>query len=551
MAELGERPAVGGGPQESQGTYARKATGLVREVSPFSTFVFNMAGQPTSVFLATSVFFTLGAFPGGSIWLGFAMALGVALLIAVCYGLFASAIPRSGGDYVLVGRVTHPVIGLISSFFWTSGVILSIAFIALAFVTVALGPSLTAVGLVSGESGLVTAGEDLVTSEGWQFGIGTALILISAVFLVGGWRWTTRIMNGLWVLMMLGLATVFLVLLFKSQDGFVNSFNQFAGTITGEPDTYNSIIDSAGKEGVDTNPAFSMDNTWPTWAAICSLSIFGWLSVYISGEVRRAKDTTQMKVMGLASLVHIGIAVVLAAVFFWKFGHDFFVAINGINGTESYPFAVAPFYTFLTAIAGDSTVLAWWLLITFVAASPLLMIPNITIAVRTLFAWALDGLLPAQIARVSPRTHAPNTAIAVVVVLSIAVLGWAVTNGEDFFSVLVEAVLVQLIAMTLIGIAAVLLPYRRPEAWRASATTRRFLGIPIVALAGGLVVIPLVGLFYVFLHNSEAFLIDTGQFWRDAAIVLGAALLTFFIARTARKRQGVDVDKLAAEIPPE
>src|ERR1041384_4142919 len=118
MADVGERATVSGG---QTGTYARKATGLVREVSPFSTLVFNMAGQPTSVLLATSVFLALAAFPGGSIWLGFAMALGVALVISVCYGLFTSAIPRSGGDYVLVGRVTHPVIGLISSFFWTSG----------------------------------------------------------------------------------------------------------------------------------------------------------------------------------------------------------------------------------------------------------------------------------------------------------------------------------------------------------------------------------------------------------------------------------------------
>lgn len=547
MAEVGDGSVRKGG---GQGTYARKATGLVREVSPFSTFVFNMAGQPTSVLLATSVFLALATFPGGSIWLGFAMALVVALLIAVCYGLFTSAMPRSGGDYVLVGRVTHPVIGLISSFFWTSGVILSIAFIALAFVTVGLGPSLTAVGLVSGHDSLVTAGNDLATSEAWQFGIGTALILISAVLLAGGWRWTTRIMNGFWVLMMLGLATVFLVLLFKSHDGFVNSFNQFAGSTTGEPDSYNSIIETARKEGVDTSPAFSMDNTWPTWALICSLTLFGWLSIYISGEVRRAKDTTQMKVMGLATLVHIGIAVILAALFFNKFGHDFFVAINGISESENYPFAAPPFYTFLTAIAGGSTLLSWWLLVTFAAAFPLLMIPNITIAVRTFFAWALDGLLPSSIARVSPRTHAPNYAIGLVVVLSVAVLGWAVTNGEGFFDVLVEAVLVQLVAMILIGISALLLPYRRPDAWRSSATTQRFLGIPVVALAGGLVAVLLAGVFFVYMRYP-GLNIDKGQFLRDSAIVLGAALLTFFIARAARSRQGVDVEKLAAEIPPE
>jgi basic amino acid/polyamine antiporter, APA family len=529
-------------------TYARRATGLVREVSPFSTFVFNMAGQPTAVFLAISIFFTLGLYPGGSIWLGFAMALVVAIAISVCYGLFTSAIPRSGGDYVLVGRVTHPVIGLISSFFWTSGVILSIAFIALAFVTVALGPSLTAVGLVSGQDSLISAGEDILGSRGWQFGIGTALILVSAVLLAGGWRWTTRIMNGFWVVTMLGLATVFLVLLFKSQDGFIHSFNQFAGSITGEPDTYKTVIQSAHEEGIDTNPAFSMDNTWPVWASICGLSLFGWLSIYISGEVRRARDTTQMKVMSLGAVVHIGIAAILAVLFFDRFGHDFFVAINSLG--ESYPFAAPPYYTFLASIAGGSTLLAWWLFIAFAAAFPLLMIPNITIAVRTFFAWALDGLLPSRIARVSSRTHAPNNAIGLTVVLSILVLGWAVFNNEGFQSVLVEAILLQLVTMILIGVAAVLLPYRRPEAWRASATAQRFLGVPIVAVAGGLVAVMLAGLYYVFLRYPDLG-IDKGHYFRDCAIVIGAALLTFFIARTARLRQGVDVDKLAAEIPPE
>jgi amino acid transporter len=547
MAELGERPTV---PSAPQGTYARKATGLVREVSPFSTFVFNMAGQPTSVLLATSVFLALALFPGGSIWLGFAMALGVALVISVCYGLFTSAIPRSGGDYVLVGRVTHPIIGLISSFLWTWGVILSIAFIALAFVTVALGPSLTAVGLVSGHNSLVTAGDTLATSKGWQFGAGTALIVGSAVLLAGGWRWTTRIMNGFWLLMMLGLGTVFLVLLFKSQDGFIHSFNQFAGSITGEPNTYKTIIANAHKEGIDTHPAFSMHNTWPTWALICSLTLFAWLSIYISGEVRRARDTTQVKVMGLASTVHIAIAMILSLLFFSTFGHEFFVAINGLSESESYPFAAPPFYTFLTSIAGGSTLLAWWLLITFAAAYPLLMIPNITIAVRTFFAWSLDGLLPTSISRVSSRTHAPNAAIALTVALSIATLGWAVLNGGGFFSVLVEAVAVQLIAMILIGISAMLLPYRRPDAWRSSASTRRIFGIPVVSLSGGLLAVLLAGVFFVYMHY-EALGIDRPHFVRDTAIILGASLLTFFVARAARSRQGVDVDKLAAEIPPE
>lgn len=550
MTELGEHRAA---PASSRGVFARKATGLVREVSPFSTFVFNMAAQPTVILLAVAVFLPLAFFPGGSIWLGFAMAFGLALILCLCYGLFTSAIPRSGGDYVLVGRVTHPLLGVVSSFFWVSGVILVLAFTAQAFVTVALGPSLSAVGLVSDNGSLVTAGEDLATSKWWQFGIGTAVILISAGLLAGGWRWTTRIMNGLWLVTMLGLGTVFLVLLFKSHDGFVNSFNQFAGSITGEPNTYDKVIANAGKEGFDTSPAFSLDNTWPAMAAIAGLSIYGWLSIYISGEVRRAKDITQVKIMSLATAAHIGIAVILALVFFWKFGHDFFVAMNalGLNGAETYPFAAPPYYTFLASIAGGSTLLAWWIFISFAVAYPLLVIPNITIAVRTFFAWALDGLLPARFGRVSPRTHAPNYAIGLTVVLAVAVLWWAVSNEEGFLKFLYEAVLLQLVTMVLLAIAAVLLPYRRADVWRASATTQRLFGVPVVALAGALSVLLLGGLFFIYMHYPALGIEDKGHFFRDCAIVLVAALVAYFVARAARRRQGVDVDKLAAEIPPE
>jgi APA family basic amino acid/polyamine antiporter len=431
-------------------------------------------------------------------------------------------------------------------------VILSIAFIALAFVTVGLGPSLTAIGLVSGHNTLVTAGNEISNSQGWQFGLGSALILGSSVLLAGGWRWTTRIMNGLWALMMLGLATVFFVLLFKSQHGFVNSFNEFARSITGEPDTYHSVIDNARQEGVEFNPAFSMNNTWPVWAAISSLSLYAWVSIYISGEVRRARDTTQVKVIGLASSLHIGIGVVMAILFFNKFGHDFFVAINAlnINGSANYPFAVEPYYTFLGAIAGGSAVLTWWLFVPFTAAYLLFMLPQITMVVRTFFAWGLDGLLPSRLAEVSPRTHAPNYAIGLTVLLSIAVLGWAVKNGETFYEVLFEAVLMQFVTMILLGISAVLLPYRRPDAWRASATTRRFLGLPVVAWAGALVAILLAGLFAIYMRYPDLG-VNKAHFFRDAGIVLGASLLTFVVARTARKRQGVDVDKLAMEIPPE
>jgi hypothetical protein len=116
--------------------------------------------------------------------------------------------------------------------------------------------------------------------------------------------------------------------------------------------------------------------------------------------------------------------------------------------------------------------------------------------------------------------------------------------------VLFEAVLMQFVTMIMLGVAGILLPYRRADAWRASATTQRFLGLPVIAWAGSLVVILLAGLFAIYMRYPDLG-VNKGHFFRDAAIVLGASLLAFFGARATRRRQGVDVDKLAAEIPPE
>ena len=552
MSTTDELGPSGVGQASPGGMYARKATGLVREVSPFSTFVFNMAGQPTAILLAVGVFFTLGINPGGSLWVGFAIAFPAAIVLSVAYGLFTSAIPRSGGDYVLVGRVMHPAIGLVSSFLWVVGVILSIAFFAQTFITIAIAPSLTALGLVSGHHSLVTAGDTLTTSKAWQFGVGTALILIASAFLAGGWRITTRILNALWALMFIGLGTTLVVLLFTSQSSFVASFNRFARPITHEPDTYHRLIAAAPAAGVPLHPAFSMNNTWPTFAAIAGFTFFGWLSIYISGEVRKARDTTQMKVMSLAVTVSIATAVLLSLVMFSTFGHNFFVAINGLSatGSKAYPFAAPPYYTFMASIAGGSTFLAWLLFVTFAAAYPLLIIQNTTLAVRSFFAWGLDGLLPLRVSKVSPKTHAPNVAVGVTAVLSILVLLWAVTNAHGFLTIFAEAVLLQLVTMTLLALSAMLLPYRRPEIWRASVMTRKFLGIPVISWAGAVSAVILIGLGFIFLKYPQLGIVKSNFFVYLGAIV-AAALLTFYGTRIIRMRQGVDVEKLASEIPPE
>jgi len=173
--------------------FVRNATGLVRGVPSKSSVIINfIPGHPTQT-LAAVFFFALTLAPGGNVYLGILLVLPMTLAFSYAFGLLTSMIPRSGGDYVLVSRVVHPVAGLMSSFSITMAGLLSNAFFGLAFVTVGLGPGLTGIGLIAHNHTLVNWGNTISSSHGWQFAFGAAMMIVAGLILTGGWRRILRV----------------------------------------------------------------------------------------------------------------------------------------------------------------------------------------------------------------------------------------------------------------------------------------------------------------------------------------------------------------------
>src|SRR4051812_5934032 len=98
-----------------EGMYIRNATGLVRGISPFSATVFNILPTVPGVGLSISVFWILAAYPGAHILSAYLLTGIVAIAIALPFALLSMAMPRSGGDYILVSRSISPPFGLASS----------------------------------------------------------------------------------------------------------------------------------------------------------------------------------------------------------------------------------------------------------------------------------------------------------------------------------------------------------------------------------------------------------------------------------------------------
>jgi amino acid transporter len=530
--------------------FTRQATGLVRSVSPVSTLIFNCFTAPAPFVLAIALFWTLGVFPGANLYVALLLGYGAGVIFSFAISAVSSAIPRSGGDYVFVGRILHPLAGITSSFCFTAGVLLSIAGITLALITQALAPSLNVIGLVGHSPTLLNWGSTLGSNQGWQFGLGVGFMALAALLVGVGWKWSLRAQNVAFLIAGLGLLVTAIVVLVKGGSDFVAAFNSFANPITNQPDSYHHIISAAQQAGVNVNPGSQFSNTWPAFGAVIGFSVYTWFSAHIAGEVRQAGTWKTSAVMAGAAVINLAACLLMTLVFFSGFGHKFFVAVNAVNGTKDYPFQAPPFYVFLTSIAGGSATLAWFLGISIVLTFFIVLWLNIVQPVRALFAYAFDGVLPLRIAYVSPRSRVPVVALAITFAISVGLYSWAV-YGSNFFTVYATAVIITVAALLLMAISVIAFAHRRPEIWRASVVTKRIGGVPVTTIAGVLALLVAVANGFVFLKYPGLGLTNRGVALRNVGIVVGAAIVVYFIADFVRSRQGIGLSKAASEIPPE
>ncbi|MCX6033871.1 MAG: hypothetical protein NTV38_02670, partial [Chloroflexi bacterium] len=103
------KPAHGAG--APQGVFRRTASGLTREISPIDHWMYNVF---TLLVLTGAAFFFVwapGEFPATNPVLGLVVAAVAIVPIYTAYSMLASAMPRSGGDYIFQSRILHPALG--------------------------------------------------------------------------------------------------------------------------------------------------------------------------------------------------------------------------------------------------------------------------------------------------------------------------------------------------------------------------------------------------------------------------------------------------------
>src|SRR6476660_6963826 len=176
--------------------FVRNATGLVREVSKWDALIMNTLGMNVALGAIFLLLQAPGNFPGANMLLAIVIGtLVMAFTLLWVYSAFASAMPRSGGDYVFVSRTLHPVVGFLMS--WSQGMWLIffwIGFNAWFALTFAVPIALTTIGSVTGQSGWIDLSSNLlasfpilgITTQWWVLIIGLLINIGFAVLLILG-----------------------------------------------------------------------------------------------------------------------------------------------------------------------------------------------------------------------------------------------------------------------------------------------------------------------------------------------------------------------------
>jgi basic amino acid/polyamine antiporter, APA family len=523
----------------------------VRSASAVDATIFNaVISAPIGSTLAWSIFFTLVAFPGADPVGVLLITLVINIPVLIMFALLGASMPRVGGDYVWVSRTLSPPLALISNLCMIMGGLLGAAYFAKFFSIFALGPALVAGGSLAHNQTLINWGSDFETSKGFILAGALAMVLLQTLTLIRGTRTTFRWQNGAFLIGMIGMIVAFIVLGFASKGGFTHNFNALNKSFGGG--TAGQVIRTGG--GTNAAPDLgNMSATLPTLFSIQGFMMWNFWSVYMSGELKSASNRSrQLTIMFGALVFDVVLLVIGALLLFQVTGYKFMYAVNA--GPKTYAIPSGPFYSFLAALSINVPFFTVIILGCYLFWSLPSMIANTFMPIRSFFAWSFDRLMPEKLADVNERTHSPVNAILVVNVIIAALTIWSVYSGV-FQLVLGLIVLAGCLAVVIVGVAAIALPIRRPDLYRASPANVKFLGIPVLYIVAPLSIAIFVA-FAVISTQYPALVMngDSRNFWWIPAwfaglIVVGAAL--YYVPRYLRARRGINVSFVYKELPPE
>jgi amino acid transporter len=560
--------------ESKPGLFAREATGLVREVG-FMLGVIIILSHVVGLGWQKRAFQFTGPRPVPTdqlplglpaIFWAFLICGIIVMITGYAAGYVTAAMPRSGGGYVTISRVIHPVVGYNAGWLMFLAEAFSYGLIGVAvfeaimiFYNIALAPT-----VVAFDATMLFLG-------------GVLIIVIFTILGLFGVRLYGWIMHGMfWPTAVITIA-FFAMWIAGAMDPSVVATG--VETVMQAPaSTFNTLAVDSGM----TDPAniatfydaFSYALAGAFWAYM------GWYSVtFIAGEVKEANKKLPMVVLFsgfIIMIIYLGsssfsaISTMGVETFAdaagneWSFFQSYSWLSYGPSAAKEAATAIPNFQaawsTGIASLIARGMDLGWlsWI----IAFAGVIWLANdippfLLVASRTLFAMSFDRMMPEKVAEVSERWHSPTWALIITgifgIIGCIAESNVADLGGYVQFAGVVGADIFDATFLTLFCISMMLLPLERKEIYDRAAVKY---SIGTVVGLGGIASLLAGYCLFTFVRESVGFmfspsgaedLVSSIGFW--GCIAVGVMLYVYYMYRNTTK--GVDMRTLYLSIPPE
>jgi amino acid transporter len=540
MSDMTKAEPGGGG--AAPDLYERKATGLVRSISLRSSIYFNVTtvGVMWSVLALTQI---AGGFADADPVLTAVIAVVVCLAPVLLYGLFTAAIPRSGGDYVWVGRTFRPWVGLAVNVNATTWFVLANGFLSYLVAQDALPTAFATLGKAF-NSETIAGWSSSISSSGWTFAIGFAVLVISGILTAAvPLRKAMKVMAAFFVITVLGLIVAIVALLIADRADVVSGVASAGGD-------YDSIIRAATGAGFGTGQT----SLWASLLAIPPLYLalaYTVAGAYTGGEVRAPRKTGVLGPLIASALVGVLVIIAFAAAA-GALGSEFISAASFLSASGDAAYTLgqpASFFYFVT-LTTQSPIFLTLIAVAYFAAPLSTILATVLFSTRNLFAWSFDRILPSKVSEVSPKTNTPVVAPIIVTIVSTLYLAFLVWGSPTFSAAFGAIILGTTISFIVTALAAIVFPFRRRALYSSSAARGEILGLPVLSVIGALALVVYGFVFYA-LVSQDALGVNNSTGLTATAIVVIIGLIAYPLAYAANKRRGVDLALVGRELPPE
>lgn len=531
--------------------FARKSSGLIRVMSPYSAFAYNVLN--IGVIFPWVYLLTLGLWPDANVPLGILITGIFTAFLAVAYAGLAAAMPRTGGDYVFQSRTLKPFIGF--AIVSTMIVTFFLQWQALAgWLTAILGfaPLFTGLGLTMNSTQLLNLGVWFTTPVGiWITTIVSSVF--AAAVLIKSFRWFVLAQWVMWYGFLLSFVVMIVFFVITPTSVFISRFNSAMAVLAPTtPDYYHYVITQAQANGFTPVGGFSWAST--LFVLPVALTSLGWVGYAQeqAGEIQGAHSLKNQLFINLGGgLFSTALMMILAYTFINTVGQGWLAAAaygNFITGTVNMP--IPPWFSNLAAVLTDNPVLVF-LMIVGILLNAIQVVFNVIVGwTRVAVAMSIDGALPKFLSRVNERTHTPMVAHVIFLVLGGVLMSYVYNFVPGYLTLTLAVTAVATVLYIGTAFGGAIFPWTRKDVYNTSPIAKyKVGGVPLITICGLIATAFSVWMLYYYLTIPGLGVANLTSELIMLAIFLGW-IGFFFLRRWWLKRVGIELDLAYKEVPP-